>query len=127
MRTPCAALDSPLLQAELSPAARRRADSLPAAARVLDSTAPRRASMARGPGARNARSQAWSHSNTPSRSGVDGRDRAPCPTRASRIQETQEAAPRSPSRSLRRRREWLVGLRQPAHPSREIFYQNKSY
>ena len=68
----------------------------------------------------------WSHSNTPSRSGVDGRDRAPCPTRASRIQETQEAAPRSPSRSLRRRREWLVGLRQPAHPSREIFYQNKS-
>ena len=126
MRTPCAALDSPLLQAELSPAAGRRADSPPAAARVLDSTAPRRASMARGPGARNARSQAWSHSNTPSRSGVDGRDRAPCPTRASRIQETQEAAPRSPSRSLRRRREWLVGLRQPAHPSREI-YQNKSY
>ena len=68
MRTPCAALDSPLLQAELSPAAGRRADSPPAAARVLDSTAPRRASMARGPGARNARSQAWSHSNTPSRS-----------------------------------------------------------
>ncbi len=82
---------------KLLQAARRCNDSLFHCARVLEIVrhlvARRwRAALALA----MARSQAGSHSNTPSRVGVDGRGRVSCPTRRLACKRLQEAATGSP-------------------------------